>query len=230
MSFSTIAAVTFSTYGASLRLLGSPHGSPSISLLDVFVAGCASGFAQSFIASPVELVKTRLQLQGQGVMLPYAKRMGLISCCQHIYKMEGIRGVSRGFMTTLWRDVPSFGVYFVVYEWSRRFLSQCFSSGSNGGIPDPIIVFLAGGTAGAVSWAITYPFDVIKSRIQADGMHGRLAYQGFLHCTVKSIQEVGYGVLTRGMGVCVMRAFPAEGSILLTYEIVLKLLGQNSHV
>ena len=53
-------AVIFGVYGSSLRLLARdrPPG-----LWDVFLAGCAGGAAQLFIACPVDVIKCTLQAQ-----------------------------------------------------------------------------------------------------------------------------------------------------------------------
>jgi solute carrier family 25 carnitine/acylcarnitine transporter 20/29 len=41
---------------------------------------------------------------------------------------------------------------------------------------------MGGGVAGVVSWVVTYPQDVIKSRLQADSFGSDRKYQGPLHC------------------------------------------------
>jgi hypothetical protein len=39
-----------------------------------------------------------------------------------IYKEEGLRGFTRGYKTMLLRDVPGFGVYFGMFEFTKRLL------------------------------------------------------------------------------------------------------------
>ena len=68
----------------------------------------------------------------------------------------------RGFLPTLLREVPAFSVYFASYELMTRGEEQ---------VPTWRLL-LAGGMAGTASWVLTYPVDVIKSRVQADGLHG----------------------------------------------------------
>ena len=222
---SSLNGILFGVYGHSLHLLGTQHGSITSSMLTLFVAGCAGGLVTSVFLSPIELVKTRLQMHGRGTKLTSSEKMRVVRCCHHIYKTEGLRGMSWGLVATLWRDVPSTGAYFVVYESCFRFLS-----GNNRRTPSGIAIMLAGGTAGTVSWAVTYPMDVIKSRIQVDGTSGISRYQGVTDCIVKSVQEGGFRVLTRGLGACLLLAFPAEAVLLLTYEMCLKLMGRNSHI
>lgn len=67
---------------------------------------------------------------------------------------------------TFLREGPGFGSYFLCYELLTR-------NESSESISTPHML-LAGGTAGAVSWFLAYPIDVIKSRMQVDGMTGTL--------------------------------------------------------
>ena len=79
---------------------------------------------------------------------------------------------------------------------------------------------MAGGIAGTVSWAAILPFDVIKSRIQADEDR---KYKGFLDCAVKSFREEGPRVFSRGLLVCSLRGFPSAAVTFLAYSQTLKL-------
>ncbi|KJE97973.1 carnitine/acylcarnitine carrier protein [Capsaspora owczarzaki ATCC 30864] len=61
-----INAMLFGVYGNSVRLLegsGSAEPARRPSIQTVFIAGAASGLVNSFASCPIELVKTRLQIQ-----------------------------------------------------------------------------------------------------------------------------------------------------------------------
>ena len=66
-------------------------------------------------------------------------------------------------------------------------------------------VFSAGGISGMLSWAFTYPQDVIKSKIQADNLGPNAKYKGYLHCYKMTVEKHGYGILTRGMASSLIR-------------------------
>ena len=55
--------------------------------------------------------------------------------------------------------VPGFGTYFVTYEWFTRLFSGANDVSS-------ATILTAGGLAGIVSWVVTYPIDVVKTRLQ----------------------------------------------------------------
>ena len=83
----------------------------------------------------------------------------------------------------------------------------------------------AGGVAGSVSWAMILPFDVIKSRMQADEDR---RYKGMWDCMARSYREEGPRVFTKGMLVCALRGFPSAAVTFLVYSQTLKVFNTAS--
>ncbi|XP_073097965.1 mitochondrial basic amino acids transporter isoform X2 [Manis javanica] len=193
--------------GNTLRALG--RDSP----LNQFLAGAAAGAIQCVICCPMELAKTRLQLQDAGPARTYR---GSLDCLAQIYRREGLRGVNRGMASTLLRETPSFGVYFLSYDVLTRALG-C-EPGDRLLVPK---LLLAGGTSGILSWLSTYPVDVVKSRLQADGLRGAPRYQGILDCVSQSYRAEGWRVFTRGLASTLLRAFPVNAATFATVTVVL---------
>ncbi|KAF2356049.1 Mitochondrial substrate/solute carrier [Trinorchestia longiramus] len=217
-----VNAVIFGVHGAVSKRFDDPN-----SLKTHFTAGVCAGFVQSFIASPVELVKTRLQIQADAVGTSSnvtVKHSGPLQCLQHIFQTEGMRGVFRGQLITIMREIPGFGTYFLSYEWMARKLSGN-DSGSGAG---PLSVLIAGGVAGAASWLANYPIDVIKSRIQSDGAFGPSRYNGIVDCFKTSVREEGWSVLTRGLNSTLLRAFPTNAATFFVVTSVLKHFGPQT--
>ncbi|XP_049753667.1 mitochondrial basic amino acids transporter isoform X5 [Elephas maximus indicus] len=173
----------------------------------------AAGAIQCIICCPMELAKTRLQLQDAGPARTYK---GSLDCLVQIYRHEGLRGVNRGMVSTLLRETPSFGVYFLTYDVLTRTLG-C-EPGDRLLVPK---LLLAGGTSGIMSWLSTYPVDVVKSRLQADGLRGTPRYCGILDCVRQSYQAEGWRVFTRGLASTLLRAFPVNAATFATVTVVL---------
>ena len=202
-----INAIVFGVQGNIQRRLKNPDN-----ILSHGIAGSIAGIAQSCICSPMELAKTRMQMQGLGGIEGHKKRMGVqvqytgpVDCLRKIYRAEGARGLSKGYIPTVMREGPSFFVYFASYKG----LCDLLQSAGEGGELGTSGLLIAGGFAGMLTWASTYPIDVIKSRFQADTT-GK--YKGVIDCFFKSYKELGMGVFHRGLGATLTRAFPTNAA------------------
>ncbi|KAH7644495.1 mitochondrial basic amino acids transporter [Dermatophagoides farinae] len=194
-----INAVVFGVYGSVMRFC--PGQSRQQDLTWSGIAGLFAGMTQSIISSPMELVKTRAQLNS----------ITEWDCMKRILRNEGgLRGLYRGFGITLARDCPAFATYFFTYEWMIGNLQQKSKKNQSALAteqPSTFDMLAAGGTAGALSWLVIYPLDVIKSRIQADNR-----YKSVSHCLREIIDREGFNVLMRGCSPTLIRAFPANGA------------------
>ncbi|GFS88263.1 hypothetical protein NPIL_702771 [Nephila pilipes] len=215
VGLAAINAIVFGVYGNITRASSSP-----ISLQTQFLAGSAAGLIQSFVTSPMELAKTRMQLQGQDARqakAPFWQRNKImyknpLDCLMKAFKSEGFRGVYRGLGSTILRDAPGFGVYFSGYEYLMGLVSD------PKGVPNTVTLLSVGGLAGVISWIVIYPVDVIKSRLQADGMDGNeKKYKNFLDCIRKSYKMEGFPVFTKGLNSTIIRAFPTNAA---TFTVV----------
>ncbi|XP_019750528.1 mitochondrial basic amino acids transporter-like isoform X3 [Hippocampus comes] len=211
MGLTFINAIVFGVQGNAMRMLG--RDTPT----NQFLAGAAAGAIQCVICCPMELAKTRMQMQGSGEKKSSRKMYkNSVDCLLRIYRREGVRGINRGMVTTFVRETPGFGIYFLAYDVLTRQL---------GCEPDdryliPKLLF-AGGLAGMASWLSTYPVDVIKSRLQADGVGGVNQYGGIADCVRQSVRKEGYVVFTRGLTSTLLRAFPVNAATFATVALVL---------
>lgn len=62
------------------------------------------------------------------------------------------------------------------------------------------------------SWLVSYPVDVLKTRLQMDGCEGVNKYGGLVDCYRKSVAREGYGFLFRGLMPTLVRAFPVNAA------------------
>ena len=94
--------------------------------------------------------------------------------------------IYKGFISTCMRESLGnsfyFGSYFYLYE--NNILSP----------------FFAGGFAGWISWLVSYPFDVIKTRIQTDNCKNIYSavkmgtlWNGFMLCSIRSVLVNSFG-------------------------------------
>ena len=189
---------------------------------NLFLSGVIAGLVQSSIVCPIELVKTRMQLQGQGESYKHVIRnknamySSSVDCIRKIYRTGGIRACYRGMVPTLAREGPSVGVYIALYHKLCAFFSKNPEDLHKLGVG---YLLLAGRIAGSSSWIITYPIDVVKSRIQGDIIHGQ-QYKGMLDCFQKILHSEGFQGYFRGMGTTIVRASPVNAATLATVTLI----------
>lgn len=138
----------------------------------VFMAGTYAGFIQSFVASPVELIKIRMQCG-----MTYRNSW---HCVRVIYQTEGFRGYFRGLFATIIRDVFPYGIYMLSYVMLLGFAANLdyvrrerWNNRANKVSPtnnklELMITTISGCVAGLLSWGFVIPVDVIKTVQQAE--------------------------------------------------------------
>ncbi|XP_065662369.1 mitochondrial basic amino acids transporter isoform X2 [Hydra vulgaris] len=206
-------AVVFSSYGNSIRFLAGDNIGDRHLTKNVFLAGMITGAIQTVVICPLELTKTRLQIQSCPKSTLYN---GLQDCIIKILKKDGLKGLFKGFWATFYRDIIGFPAYFCCFEGFCCLISNEGHPYEDLG-PSPLA--LSGGCAGAFSWAVVFPIDVIKSRIQAD--HGN-NFSGFWDCLRKSYSNEGAKIFIHGLIPTVLRGFPMNAAIFSIYTILMR--------
>ncbi|KAI8637355.1 mitochondrial carrier domain-containing protein, partial [Parasitella parasitica] len=215
-------ALLFVSYGSIIRYfesqyISSPNAEPfEPSLLQVYLAGAGAGVACFLFSTPTDLIK----IQAQMTKIPKAT----MEVTKEIYARNGFKGFYQGGVITMFRDAPSYGVYFWAYESMKRVLQV--KSGD-----DAWKLLLAGGIAGTVSWGSIYPIDVVKSRLQMQCRSNEDArllldrpYASIKDCVVRSYKAEGAAVFFRGLWPTLLRGFPVNAVTFYIYEIVMDLL------
>lgn len=200
---------------------GAPAGGHSLPYFAaVFAGGCSGGVMQSFVVSPVELVKVQLQL-GRGT----AQHGGgsVLACAHEVYATVGVPAFWRGLSATLLRDGVPHGVWFASYEWSKLGLEGA-NRRAGGAAPADAVPLVSGAFAATVAWAVGYPADIIKTRIQGAAMRaGGGPAPSVLGTARELVREAGGNVcaaLYRGFGLKLARAVPMNALSFVVYERV----------
>lgn len=207
-----INAIIFGVQGNVLRIL-----EPGLS--SHCIAGGIAGAVQSIVCCPLELAKTRVQVQ-QSRLKAHEKYHGSLDCLQKIFRQGGLRGFYKGMTITVIREIPSFAIYFGTFEVLCAAMTP---HGSSVDCVGPLGLLLAGGISGIASWVFMYPIDVIKSRIQADGDGKDQRYHSLVDCIKKTYRTGGLRAFSQGMTATVLRAFPTNAATFATVTITLRL-------
>ena len=148
---------------------------------------------------------------------------GPIQLTNHIINQHGFFTLYRGWTVTCLREVPAFGLYFVIYDTCKEEITRKFFHPNHPHIW--VASALAGGISGISTWMLVYPVDVIKTRIQTSSFDSmRLQDRKIWHAGKQIIRERGLRSMFNGLGVTVARAFPVNGIIFPVYEFTLSKL------
>ena len=181
-----------------------------------------AGVTTVLITNPIWLIKTRLQIQindvsaksntAQSVVSrPYRSALDTFST---IIKEEGVFGLYRGVGAAL--ILTSHGtIQFFAYEYIKEFIQNRREIGHL----DPLWM---GAAAKLVASTATYPYQLIKARIQQRQIGG-VKYDGILDCARKIASREGYRGFYKGIAVNTIRVVPSSALIFFVYESVAKL-------
>jgi solute carrier family 25 carnitine/acylcarnitine transporter 20/29 len=155
-----------------------------------FWSGVIGGFASTVIVTPIDRLKIHFQNN----------------------EKAKINTLYKGFLPTIFRETPGFGIYFTTYNYLN---SQYNKNNSL------IRTFLYGSLSGLSAWIFIYPSDLIKSQYQAHNSPK-------LSTVIKNIWSknnnnnnlrIGFLNYYNGFNLAIMRALPLHGGVFLGYEL-----------
>ncbi|EDR11557.1 uncharacterized protein LACBIDRAFT_183526 [Laccaria bicolor S238N-H82] len=186
----------------------------------LFTAGVFAGLANGVVSGPVEHIRIRLQTQSN--TNPTYK--GPYDAIKKIYSQHGIAGIYKGQAVTLLREASGYGVYFLAYEKLVQW--EMGKKGIRRDQISPANAVLYGASAGYALWAVIYPIDMIKSRMQTDGFSPSTGqkYKSTLDCVRTVWRTEGIGAFTRGLGPTLIRSPFANGATFLGFEMAMRVL------
>ncbi|KAF9260405.1 mitochondrial carrier protein RIM2 [Marasmius fiardii PR-910] len=217
-------SINFFTYGNGKHVIANRfnHGQENtyVHLTAAAIAGIATGTA----TNPIWVVKTRLQLvsvaKGIDVDIAGAKG-GKYSASwlmiKKIMREEGIRGFYKG-LSASYLGVTEGTIQWVLYEKLKR-----LSAGKQGqGVQEWFGMLGSAGTAKCVATVITYPHEVIRTRLRQPKVNGVLKYAGLMQTLRLVVAEEGAKSLYGGLSAHLMRVVPNAAVMYAIYEGILR--------
>ncbi|TCD64075.1 mitochondrial aspartate-glutamate transporter agc1 [Steccherinum ochraceum] len=179
------------------------------------VAGGTAGGCQVVFTNPLEIVKIRLQMQGEAAKLEGAAPKGAV----HIVRQLGLFGLYKGASACLLRDIPFSAIYFPAYAHLKK---DVFNEGYNGKQLSFLETLSAAAIAGMPAAYFTTPADVVKTRLQVEAKTGQTHYKGMGDAFVKIYREEGFKAFFKGGPARIIRSSPQFGFTLVAYEYLHK--------
>ncbi|KAI1420407.1 mitochondrial carrier domain-containing protein [Xylaria sp. FL1777] len=137
------------------------------------LAGAVGGFTSGVVTCPLDVIKTKLQAQGGFLPISKGRHVGhhkvysgLVGTGGVIWREEGIRGLYRGLGPIVLGYLPTWAVWFTVYNKSKKYMGDHHVRNQFA------INFWSSIIAGASSTIVTNPIWVIKTRLMSQSSSG----------------------------------------------------------
>ena len=234
------------------------HGIDSggkLGVTDHLLSGVEAGVTLVFAFNPLWLIKTRLALQGaclgdQGGLAAQPQYSGAYHAFRTIIREEGVAGLYKGILPALF--LTSHGaVQFATYEKLKVLSEVHLSQESRESAPWAVAV-LCGGVSKIIASTVTYPYQVIKSRLQqrdelvASPSSGapnkgvvspatatttttilKPRYEGTADCVRKIWRQEGLAGYFRGVVPNALKVAPSAALTFVVYEETLRALARR---
>lgn len=193
-----------------------------------FLMGGVSAAVSKTCASPIEVIKLRLQnveamLKAGTLDKPYK---GIVDCCQRIVHDEGVKALWKGNGTNVIRYFPTQALNFSLKDYFKRLF------GRNKERDGYFVWFLgnlaSGGAAGSVSLLFVYSLDYARTRLSNDlkssKKGGQKQFTGLIDVYKKTIATDGVAGLYRGFVISCVGIVIYRGLYFGIYDSVKPLL------
>ena len=221
------SAASWGAYFALYDAVRSRAG-PSPTVADNLWAAWVAGMTSSLLTNPIWLVKTRLQLQREGGGAaaaagapPQTQYRGTAHALVTIAREEGLRGLYRGLGPALLLVSHGMIQFALLEELKALAPAQPAPAAA------AAYLFAAAAASKAVAALATYPYQVIKARVQQRVAAGaRREYRGLLDSAATIWRFEGARGFYKGFLPNVLRVAPQSALTISLYEGTRAALGR----
>eukprot|EP01094_Clydonella_sp_ATCC50884_P025278 TRINITY_DN6587_c0_g1_i2.p1 TRINITY_DN6587_c0_g1~~TRINITY_DN6587_c0_g1_i2.p1 ORF type:complete len:260 (-),score=81.55 TRINITY_DN6587_c0_g1_i2:189-968(-) len=208
-----VYALKFSFNDTFKDMLRSPG--EQLSTGKMLLAGSMAGMFQTSVTYPLDMIRTRLSMAA----VSHAQYKGIVDCGVQILRTEGVLAWYKGFGATILSATPYVGLQMTFYDLWKRVLFEY--TGDN--VPARV---LCGALSGLAAQSITFPGDVIRRRMQVQGVGGEpRIYHSTWQCVLGTWRHEGVRGFFKGLTVNAVRALPGAGIQFAAYDSLKSLFG-----
>lgn len=186
--------------------------------------GAAAGLGAQSVLYPMEVIKTRIVVSKSGEF-----KGGVREVVQMAYRAGGIREFYGGFVPNMVGIVVYRGLEMGIYSSMQQSLMLYRMQWQDKSRHDAALstaeVGCIGMFASTIAQTVSYPLNVVRTRLQTQGANGRAhAYNGMVDCIVKMVRHKGVRSLFSGLMANYLKAVPASTCTFMVFEKMQQIL------
>ncbi|XP_030455212.1 probable mitochondrial adenine nucleotide transporter BTL3 [Syzygium oleosum] len=224
-------AINFYAYDTYRKQLLRFSGNDETTNFERFIAGAAAGITATVLCLPLDTIRTKLVARGGEAL------GGVSGAFRYMIHNEGFFSLYRGLVPSILSMAPSSAVFYGVYDIlksaylhspeGRQRIQNLSEQGEELNALDqlelgPIRTLFYGAISGACAEAATYPFEVVRRRLQLQVQATRLSA---VATCAQIIENGGVPALYAGLIPSLLQVLPSAAISYFVYEfmkIVLK--------
>lgn len=205
-----------------IRRFRTSSSTEPLSLSELALPSACAGAAASYVLTPVELIKCRMQVQ---LMVPpdllkpsTSPPPGPVALARDTIRQHGFRGLWLGHTGTLLREAGGSTLWFLTFESLAR------AQIPQGGTKNDLAAWqlAASGACAGIAFTVgLFPADCIKSTVQVqEELNPAARRKGFIETGRDIYRSRGIRGLYNGCGVTCVRSAPSSAMIFAIYSLV----------
>ena len=186
------------------------HDRDNVTVRERLLAGGSAGAIAQASIYPLEICKTRMAVSPPGL---YA---GLADCVRQVVRGEGAAALYQGLGTSLVGIVPYAGIDLSLNSKLKELATGVYAARQQP--PGVLAVLTCGMLSSTAAMLVTYPLNLVRTRLQASGMPGSPTYEGPLDCLRQTVRAGGLRALYQGVLPNMLKVLPATSISYAVYD------------
>lgn len=188
------------------------------------VIGACAGVGAQSVLYPMEVIKTRVCVSRNAEF-----KGGVSTIVRDAYRQGGLMEFYKGFTPNMigivfYRGLEM-GIYSSIQQSVMLYRMRWYNKSRHDAALSTAEVGIAGMISSTIAQTVTYPLNVVRTRLQTQGTQGRTKrYNGTIDCFVKVVRQKGVRALFSGLTANYLKAVPASACAFIVFEKVQNIL------
>lgn len=191
-----------------------------IGTISQLLAGGVAGAVSKTCTAPLARLTILFQVQGMHSDAATLRKACIWHEASRVVREEGFRAFWKGNLVTIAHRLPYSSISFYAFERYKNLLQLILGVENRGAniSADLFVRLVGGGLAGITAASVTYPLDLVRTRLSAQT--NVMYYRGISHALQTISKEEGFFGLYKGLGATLLGVGPNLAISFSVYDTV----------